>query len=60
MAVYWAIRKNSVTSLSRDSHVTKISMSYSESTIAVRAYYRVNPEATAGFAYDTNNMNLLN
>ena len=26
--------------------------SYSESTIAVRAYYRVNPEATVGFAYD--------
>ena len=38
MAVYWASPKNSVTSLSRDSHVTKISKSYSERTIRVRAY----------------------
>ena len=57
MAVYWASRKKSVTSLSRDSHVIKISKSYSERTIAVRAYYShrgVNPEATVGFAYDIN------
>ena len=38
MAVYWAGRKKSVTSLSRDSHVTKISKSDSERTIVVRAY----------------------
>ena len=56
MAIYWASPKNSVTSLSRDSHVTKISMSYSERTIAVRAYYRVNPEAIVGFAYDLYNI----
>ena len=35
----WATFKNSMTSLSRDSHVTKISKSNSELTIAVRAYY---------------------
>ena len=55
MAVYWASRKNPVTSSSRDSHVIKISKSYSERTIAVRPYYShrgVNPEATVGFAYD--------
>ena len=39
MAVYWASQNNSVMSLSRDSHVTKISKSNSERTIAVRAYY---------------------
>ena len=38
MGVNWASRKISVASQSRDSHVTKISKSYSEGTIAVIAY----------------------
>ena len=38
MGIYWTSPKNSVASLSRDSHVTKISKSNSEGTIAVIAY----------------------
>ena len=51
MGVYWPFRKISVTLLSRDSHVTKISNLNSGRTIAARANWSHTYKTLSDFAF---------